>query len=402
VGNNLRKSHYRPFRLDSPGAIAHDAGLGRLDSLAAANSLMGGQSKLLPFVGESMSIRSGLLLAAMLLSAALPSVGAEQQPPKLPPGTESEVIPTTTPASAEGAPPSGIEEVKVEAPEPRYVAPTLRDSIGRIWAPVLINGQGPFRLVLDTGASKSALLPRVARALNVPMEASKVRLHGVTGSTDVSTVAIQQLEVGELLMGATSLPIVPDVFGGADGVLGNEALGDKRIFIDFRRDRIEISNSRSERPGVGMSKIPLKALSRGQLLSFKTNIGSVSTTAVIDTGAQRTIGNQALRAALNRRQREWQQEEIIGVTLDVEKGDSIPTPPIKFGRATLSGVRVTFTDTAIFDHWQLTKEPALLLGMDVLGLLDVLVIDYKTKELHVRFRGPSLDQHRLRDTIIKD
>ena len=341
-------------------------------------------------------MRNGFLLAALLLSAAPPGVGAEQEPPKLPPGGD-EVIPTTsTPQPLSGIAPA-IEEVQVEAPEPRYVAPTLRDSIGRIWAPVLINGKGPFRLVLDTGASRSALLPRVARALGVPIQPSSMRVHGVTGSTDVSTVAIDQLEVGELLIESTRLPIVPDVFGGADGVLGNEALGDKRIFIDFRRDRIEISRSRSERPGLGMSKIPLK--SRGQLLSFKTNIGSVSTTAVIDTGAQRTIGNQALRTALNRRARNWQQEEIIGVTLDVEKGDNIPTPPIKFGKAMISGVRVTFTDTAIFDHWQLTDEPALLLGMDVLGLLDVLVIDYKTKELHVRFRGPKQTISKMRDSL---
>jgi predicted aspartyl protease len=344
------------------------------------------------------------LLAAVLLSAALPCVGAEEQaaqPPKLPPASAgSEVIPTTAPpaSSAEGAPP--IEEIRVEAPEPRYVAPTLRDSIGRIWAPVLINGQGPFRLVLDTGASKSALLPRVARALNIPLQPTSMRLHGVTGSTDVSTVAIDQLEVGELLMGATTLPIVPDVFGGADGVLGNEALGDKRIYIDFRRDFIEIMMSRSERPGMGMSKIPLK-LTRGKLLAFRTRIGSVATTAVIDTGAQRTIGNQALRTALNRRARSQDQEEIIGVTLDVAKGDNIPTPPISFGNATISGVRVTFTDTAIFDHWQLSNEPALLLGMDVLGLLDVLVIDYKTKELHVRFRGPASTLTKMRDSLIK-
>ena len=349
-----------------------------------------------------MSIRSGFLLAAMLLSAAAAGRAAEQEPPQSPtqPPPGGEVVPSPKPPGLRDLDPI-IDEVLVEAPQPRYVAPTLRDSIGRIWAPVFINGKGPFRLVLDTGATRSALLPRVARALQIPMQASTMRVHGVTGSSDVSTVDVQQMEVGDLLMKSTRLPIVPDVFGGADGVLGNEALGDKRIFVDFRRDRIEISNSRSERPGVGMSKIPLK-LTRGQLLSFKTNIGSVSTTAVIDTGAQRTIGNQALRTALNRRQRDWQQEEIIGVTLDVEKGDSIPTPPIKFGRATISGVRVTFTDTEIFNHWQLTKEPALLLGMDVLGLLDVLVIDYKTQELHVRFRGPSLDTHRLRDTIIKD
>ena len=39
----------------------------------------------------------------------------------------------------------------ISAPEPRYVSPTRRDRIGRIWAPVFINDQGPFRLVLDTG-----------------------------------------------------------------------------------------------------------------------------------------------------------------------------------------------------------------------------------------------------------
>ena len=343
-------------------------------------------------------------MAAVLLSAASLATAAEEAPtdagppqsslPQLPAG--SEVIPTTAPPPA--AEPA-IEGVTIEAPEPRYVAPTLRDSIGRIWAPVLINGQGPFRLVLDTGASKSALLPRVARALGLPMQPATMRVHGVTGSTDVSTIAVQQLEVGDLLMEATTLPIVPDVFGGADGVLGNEALGDKRIYIDFRRDRIEIRRSRSERPGVGMSRIPLK-LTRGKLLAFRTRIGSVPTTAVIDTGAQRTIGNQSLRDALNRRQRNWEQEEIIGVTLDVEKGDNIPTPPIAFGKATLRGVRVTFTDTSIFQHWGLNDEPALLLGMDVLGLLDVLVIDYKTQELHVRFRGPKATAGKMRDSLL--
>ena len=35
-----------------------------------------------------------------------------------------------------GVKPANPEEVVVSAPEPRYVAPTLRDRIGRIWAPV--------------------------------------------------------------------------------------------------------------------------------------------------------------------------------------------------------------------------------------------------------------------------
>src|SRR5690349_2010544 len=63
-------------------------------------------------------------------------------------------------------------EVVVQAPEPRFVARTLRDRIGRIWAPVLINGHGPFRLVLDTGASDSAITAPVAQALGLVPETS--------------------------------------------------------------------------------------------------------------------------------------------------------------------------------------------------------------------------------------
>jgi predicted aspartyl protease len=75
-----------------------------------------------------------------------------------------------------------LAEILVEAREPRYVAPTRRDQIGRIWAPVFINGRGPFRLVLDTGASHSAITAMVALALGIPTDQSPpVTLRGVTG-----------------------------------------------------------------------------------------------------------------------------------------------------------------------------------------------------------------------------
>jgi len=38
----------------------------------------------------------------------------------------------------------------------------------------------------------------------------------------------------------------------------------------------------------------------------------------------------------------------------------------------------------IFDHWQLRSEPAVLIGMDILGVLNTLIIDYRRNELHVR------------------
>jgi hypothetical protein len=48
---------------------------------------------------------------------------------------------------------------------------------------------------------------------------------------------------------------------------------------------------------------------------------------------------------------------------------------------------MTFGDMHIFEHWKMTNKPAVLIGMDVLGLLDTLIIDYKRGELQVRVRN---------------
>jgi len=48
--------------------------------------------------------------------------------------------------------------------------------------------------------------------------------------------------------------------------------------------------------------------------------------------------------------------------------------------------RMIFGDLGVFEAWQMTGEPALIIGMDALGLLDTLIIDYRRAELQVRMR----------------
>ena len=135
-------------------------------------------------------------------------------------GTIPESAPASTAASIEE-----LADIMVEAPEPRYVSPTRRDQIGRIWAPVMINGHGPFRLVLDTGASHSAVTELVALALGIPTDQSPpVILRGVTGFATVPTIHVNTLTVGDLAVDSPILPIVPDALGGAQGILGGAGL----------------------------------------------------------------------------------------------------------------------------------------------------------------------------------
>ncbi len=314
-----------------------------------------------------------LMLAGFAVTLAADEPPSPPAAPPPPPTTENPAAPTQ-------------QTVVVTALEPRYVAPTLRDKIGRIWAPVFLNGKGPFRLVLDTGASRSAVIPAVAEKLGLDAQTGRqVRVRGVSGTAMVPLLRIDQMEIGDLLLKPAMLPVVADVFGGADGVLGNEGLENKRIVIDFRRDLITIKRSRREAPGAGFRTLPVKVL-RGYLLAVDVMIGKVKTIAIIDTGSPQSLGNVALREALKRTPEDLPKSEVVGVTLDIEYADRVRMPTIYMDDVIIRGATMSFGDVYIFKYWKLTNQPAILLGMDVIGVLEQLIIDYRGRQVHIKTR----------------
>lgn len=297
-------------------------------------------------------------------------------------GAQSPPSPGATPAVP-------VEEVVVSAPEPRYVAPTTRDRIGRIWAPVLINGKGPYRLVLDTGASRSAVTQRVVTDAGLPLRRKPVQLHGVTGTAVVPAVQADTLAFGDLLVENSVMPVVADAFGGADGILGSEGMGDKRIEIEFTRDRIRIARSHREPAPAGFAVVPFEHSHNGGL-RIDVMVGPIPAIALIDSGAQVTVGNLALREALARRRKEQgtADDSIIGVTEDVQQAARLRVPGITAGGLIVRNAEIMFSDLRIMDRWQLNSRPALIIGMDVLGSLDTLIVDYRRDELQIKTRRP--------------
>jgi predicted aspartyl protease len=282
-----------------------------------------------------------------------------------------------------------LAEIVVQAPEPRYVAPTNRDRIGRVWVPVFINEKGPFRLVLDSGATRSALTPKVVGTLGLRMDESPpVMLRGVTGSAVAPTIRVNSISVGDLYVGPSTLPIVADAFGGADGLLGTDGMRDKRIFIDFRNDFINISNSRNRRAATGFQTVPFLKDDLN-LLIVQATIGNLPVRAIIDTGAQASVGNIALKTALRRQveRNRGGEDQITGATGEVQSGIGARISPITIGELSIRDAHITFGDMHIFEQWKMMDEPAVLIGMDILGLLDTLVIDYRRMELQVKRRG---------------
>jgi predicted aspartyl protease len=324
----------------------------------------------------------------MALVALLTAVFALSQP------AAAEPLPVTLPAVAlaNAAPAAAapaedeIQEVKVTAREARYVAPTLRDRLGRIWAPVYLNGKGPFRLVLDTGASHSAVVAEVVADLGMTSSGA-MRLHGVTGSATVPFITVNTFVVGDMEEQLKWLPIVPDALGGADGVLGMESLEGKRIAIDFQNDKISITHSHAARAAMDYVTIPLVRSANG-LLMATAYMGAIRVIAIIDTGAQATVANPALLAALHARHRMGKMvpSSVTGATDDVQAGQDTPVPPLTLGPISIQAPFITVSDLQIFERWHMTSEPAMLIGIDILGLLDNMVIDYRRMELQIRMR----------------
>ena len=272
----------------------------------------------------------------------------------------------------------------------QYAISTRVDRIGRIIAPVTIDGRGPFRFMLDTGATRTVLAEATLAKLDrIADSCVCVPISGVTGSELAAAVHIDTLDAGDLHFRNLSLPVLTGpVLDGIDGILGMDGFDGMKLSADFIKDRITISRSRAERPGAKYSVIPVEFVFE-RLLMVEVTVGGVHAKAVIDTGGPRTIGNEALLTALlTGRQRIAQSIEtrVVDATQVSQAGMMGRVPALRLGGTTTDNLDVTFGDFAIFSNWGLQNEPALLLGMDVLGTLSNLSIDYKRKEVALQPR----------------
>jgi len=271
----------------------------------------------------------------------------------------------------------------VEDSGPEFATPTTLDRVGRIVAPVMINGYGPFRFIVDTGANRSLISTELAERLGFDhASAQRVVMNGVTGSASVPAVHIDEIKAGELVLKGLQVPVVPRrQIGDADGILGLAELREMRLVVDFSKDKVLISGRKLWLWDGGSMRITARRVAGG-LLAADAKIKRVRVIAIMDTGGQVTLGNRALQEALRSAIRE--QAEVMGTTEAMVMGDTARIPDLEFGRVSIRRVRVAFGDFHIFDVWGLKDQPALIIGMDVLGAMDAFMIDFRRNEIHLR------------------
>jgi predicted aspartyl protease len=277
-----------------------------------------------------------------------------------------------------------VPAAKPDPSDMLFAAPTSMDRVGRIVVPVFIDGKGPFRFLVDTGADGSLVSAALATTLGlVPNQTPNERVEGTTGTEQLPCVTIDNLRIGSIVRHDVRMPVSNShVMTGLDGILGLAGFGDVRVVVDFRRNRVVIAVSSR---GLPQNFLDIRAeRTPGGLLVIPARVGDIAVAAVIDTGATGTIGNTALRKALLREAAaSAAAAKIYGVTKQVSMGGVAVSPTIYLGPAVIQNLGVVYSDIPIFRIWHLDSRPALIIGMNALGVVDALVLDYPRAQVYL-------------------
>jgi hypothetical protein len=319
-----------------------------------------------------------ILAFALLCSAATGYAVAAAEPPKV-----------SKPRPAPPTPPN------IPPLPPAYFDPTLavggedvkaREIETRLSVDVLVNGRGPYKFIVDSGADTSAVGLRIARDLELPLGTQAI-LNGMTSRNLVDRVRVAELSFGPSSIKDLEVPALREYDLGGDGMIGIDALVQQRLMMDFEKHLVKVEDARKPVRYNPNDIVITARRTRGQLILTHVQAGGFPLDAIIDTGSEITIGNSALRDKLIRKNRaKFQTVQVTGVTGAKMNLDIAIIRKIEIGPILLEDVPIAFADVPPFKMFGLSDEPALLLGTDLLETFRRISLDFKARKVRFQLR----------------
>ena len=318
------------------------------------------------------------LAFGLMLFGVTRSVEAATEPPKIskprPAPSAPSNVPPLPPAVIDNTLAIGGEDVKA------------RKVSTRLSVEVQVNGRGPYRFIVDSGADTSAVGMRIAHDLQLPLGTPAI-LNGTTDRSIVDRVKVDELTLGPSTIRNLELPALREDDLGGDGLIGIDALVQQRLMMDFEKRLIKVEDARKP---VQFSPDEIVITARrqhGQLILTEVRTGRLPLDAVVDTGSEISIGNLALRDKLLRRGRDrfWTLPVtgVTGVTIDLQLAI---VSELQLGPVTLRDVPIAFADVPPFKLFGLAAEPSLLLGTDLLETFRRVSLDFRARKVRFQLR----------------
>lgn len=304
--------------------------------------------------------RRGLLAAGLALGV-LPKIGSAQ---------------ILNAQAAKQVVPDGEKGIRLAAHE---------DPADRLTVEVMINGQGPFRFVVDTGAERSILADDVAARLALP-PGRTVMVSGLARRIAAATVPVRELAFGPFRRQGLTVPVLPRASVINDGYLGLDVIDGTRVMFDFAHRAIRIEEAApvaEEIERTDVTHVRAKG-SGGYLKIMDCLVDSVAAVAFIDTGAEVSVGNVSLMKAIGARSKLFGPEAnvtLTGVTGGEITGQVVPVGRIRLQNLAFTNGYLIIADVPDFALWKAKSRPALLIGMDYLRQFASVTLDYRSRDI---------------------
>ncbi len=178
-------------------------------------------------------------------------------------------------------------------PQPEAVDGFL-DMTDRLTLDTTIDGKGPYRFVVDTGADRSVIASDIAAKLGL-QPSRDVVVQGIVRSLPAPAVHLRNLSFGKLTMDSLAAPVLPRQWLGADGYLGLDVIDGRRVTFDFQNRKLTVAYSGDSTGWPHFNEVVVRANgSDGRLKAVDCTVENVPAVAFIDSGAQLSICNSCL------------------------------------------------------------------------------------------------------------
>jgi hypothetical protein len=328
----------------------------------------------MPRIGLVMAL--GIVLSVVTGDvAAIAQAPGENKPKHIPPTGK---MPPLPPAVIDDTLAIGGEDINA------------RKTASRMTVEVMLNGRGPYRFLVDSGADTSVVGLRVARALQLPPGQPLV-LNGMTATSIVDSAMVDELSFGQSTIRNLEVPVLREEDLGGQGMIGIDALVEQRLMMDFEKLAIKVEDASQPARMLDGEIVVTARRRRGQLILTQVTAARLPVEAVIDTGSEITIGNSAMRDRLLRGPRGGPRKKpmtvattgVTGVTVNLEL---VVIDELKLGPVTLRNVPIAFADVPPFRVFGLSEEPALLLGTDLLETFRRVSLDFHARKVRFQLR----------------
>jgi predicted aspartyl protease len=254
-----------------------------------------------------------------------------------------------------------------------------RERFDRLTVPVTIGVHGPFDFMIDTGAQATVLSLELANRLGLN-EREPSFLIGMASRMPVEVARLHDLTLGNRVWDIETAPLVAQAnIGSADGILGLDSLQDQRVLLDFEGKTIAVADAETLGGNGGFEIVVRARRELGQLIIAEAWLDGVRVNVLIDTGAQSSVGNFALRDRLRGGHAGTAaMTDINGVEVSTNVRMA---RDLRIGRAQLENVPIAFIDSPTFRALGLDDKPALVLGMSELKLFRRVAIDFKERKI---------------------